>query len=371
MLKSNTTGYSNVGLGVNTLNSNTTGGNNNGFGFNALYSNTTGYGNNAIGSGALYSNTTGSGNLALGNDALRSNTTGVSNVASGPQALSANTSGVLNVATGTQALYLNTIGIYNTASGAQALYNNTTGNYNSGSGTQALYSNTTGNYNTSLGHGTLNLNKTGSGNTAVGFYAGVSVDGLNNATAIGNGANVTASNVIQLGNTAVTMVTSSGTFTTVSDERFKYDVQQNVPGLAFISKLKPVTYRFDDKKLDAFKKSGVTAAGFNESPLAVVKTGFLAQQVETAAKEIGYKFDGVHTPTGSKDYYSLAYAQFVVPLVQAVQELNTKVEALEAENLRLKAAAVSSGPSLTELASRIEQLEKALNSGKPAKAARN
>lgn len=404
-LAANTTGINNTGIGAYVLKSNTTGGNNNGFGFTALYSNTTGYANNAIGSGALYSNTTGGGNLALGNDALRSNTTGVSNVASGLQALSANTSGVLNVATGSQALYLNTIGIYNTASGAQALYNNTTGNYNSGSGTQALYSNTTGNYNTadgvtalfysktgssntafgaqaqfnnatgsnntSLGHGTLNLNKTGSGNTAVGFYAGVSVDGLNNATAIGNGANVTASNVIQLGNTAVTMVTSSGTFTTVSDERFKYDVQQNVPGLAFISKLKPVTYRFDDKKLDAFKKSGVTAAGFNESPLAVVKTGFLAQQVETAAKEIGYKFDGVHTPTGSKDYYSLAYAQFVVPLVQAVQELNTKVEALEAENLRLKAAAVSSGPSLTELASRIEQLEKALNSGKPAKAARN
>ena len=49
-------------------------------------------------------------------------------------------------------------------------------------------------------------------------------------------------------------------------------------------------------------------------------SGFLAQEVEQAAKETGYDFSGLHKPNNSYDLYALSYESFVVPLVKAVQE---------------------------------------------------
>ena len=49
-------------------------------------------------------------------------------------------------------------------------------------------------------------------------------------------------------------------------------------------------------------------------------SGFLAQDVEKAAKEAGYNFSGITTPKNDKDLYTLSYEQFVVPLVKGMQE---------------------------------------------------
>lgn len=182
----------------------------------------------------------------------------------------------------------------------------------------------------------------GSNNTIMGSFANVSTDYLNNATAIGANAIVSTSNTIQLGDANITNVYSHGTFSSTSDARFKYDVHQNVPGLAFINKLKPVTYHLDRKKMTDFAKTGIMNASFNIDKDAILNTGFLAQDVEIAAKEIDFNFDGVNAPTSAKDHYSLAYSQFVVPLVKAVQELNTEVEKLKAENANLKNVAAAS-----------------------------
>ena len=59
-------------------------------------------------------------------------------------------------------------------------------------------------------------------------------------------------------------------------------------------------------------------------------TGFAAQDVEKAAKELNYDFSGVDAAKNSKDLYGLRYSDFVAPLVKAVQELSQKVEKLEA-----------------------------------------
>jgi hypothetical protein len=48
----------------------------------------------------------------------------------------------------------------------------------------------------------------------------------------------------------------------------------------------------------------------------------LAQDVEKAAKDLNYDFSGVDAPKNDKDLYALRYAEFVVPLVKAVQELS-------------------------------------------------
>ena len=79
-------------------------------------------------------------------------------------------------------------------------------------------------------------------------------------------------------------------------------------------------------------------------------SGFIAQEVEQAARESGYDFSGVKAPRNDKDMYSLSYEQFVVPLVKAIQELNVVNEAQKITNERLKA-------QNEQLLKRIEKLE--------------
>ena len=212
-LRSNTTGENNTANGSSALYSNTTGSYNTANGSPSLNSNTTGENNTAIGSFSLSSNTQGSNNTAIGSSALNSNTIGSNNTATGYNALYSNTTAVSNNAYGNNALYLNTSGYSNNAFGFQSLYRNTIGSANTGYGQSSLYLNSTGSNNTAIGYGTLDNNSTGSNNTGIGYEADVSSNNLSNATAIGSGAIVTASNTIQLGNTSVTNVKTSGTIT--------------------------------------------------------------------------------------------------------------------------------------------------------------
>ena len=54
--------------------------------------------------------------------------------------------------------------------------------------------------------------------------------------------------------------------------------------------------------------------------------GFLAQDVERAAKEAGYDFSGVQKPANPDELYSLRYSDFVMPLVKAVQEQQKMID---------------------------------------------
>ena len=174
---------------------------------------------------------------------------------------------------------------------------------------------------------------------------------LDNTTAIGSGARVGSSNHIQLGNAAITALRCQVGLTVISDARFKYDVRPDVPGLAFITRLRPVTYRLDAARQDGFQRTG-TLPAFIPDATAPLHTGFLAQEVEATARALGYAFDGVHAPATARDTYGLAYAQFVVPLVRAVQELNHQVADLKAQNTALKSQA-------TAFAQRLRALEAA------------
>jgi uncharacterized protein (TIGR02145 family) len=167
----------------------------------------------AIGYKALYSNTSGSNNTAIGTKALYSNLDGYSNTAIGAGALLRNTSGHSNISIGPGTLSFNTTGVYNTANGLNALFRNTTGARNVANGYFSLRNNTTGTQNVAMGESSLLTNTTGTQNTALGSEADVVTDALTNATAIGFGAKVNASNTIQLGNSSVTDVNTSGTFT--------------------------------------------------------------------------------------------------------------------------------------------------------------
>ncbi len=333
---SNTTGKNNTATGNAALNSNTTGNSNTATGYQALFSNTTGINNTAAGALALSSNGTGINNTASGVNALVLNTSGSYNTASGFTALRSNTNGTSNTASGVQALFSNTSGSGNVASGINALYNNTEGGSNTATGLQALYFNTTGTGNTAAGAQALQNNTFGNFNTAMGFNSGPNADSLANTAALGNAAVTTASNQVRIGNNGVTSIGGYANWTNVSDGRVKKNIKANVPGLIFINKLKPVTYNLDlaaaDRIIRAFRGNDAAPLSTDEinarkAKEALVYTGFVAQEVEKAARSLNYDFSGVDAAKNDRDLYGLRYAEFVVPLVKAVQELSAANDA--------------------------------------------
>lgn len=349
-LESNTSGASNAAFGMNALNSNTSGESNASFGAWSLQANTTGARNSVLGVLALNNNTTGSDNVALGSSALAANKAGGKGVAIGTEAMArANNSTVafnnLNVAIGYQAMYgsvsssANT-GNRNTALGYQTLVDYTTGNENTALGTQALFIATTGSANTAVGNLALGSLTTGNNCTAVGRLANVSTGTLNNATALGYNTTVSASNKVRLGNSSITVVEGQVPYTSPSDARFKRDVEEDVQGLSFILRLRPVSYTFDRAAFAKHVGEDVTGREKELAELSQQRTvGFLAQEVEKNVQNAGFTaFDAVHVPAGSADNYGLAYAEFVVPLVKAVQELHAENQALREQVERLERA---------------------------------
>src|SRR6266496_959601 len=320
------------------------------FGFNVFIggsaglNTTTGFDNTAGGHVALFKNTTGDKNTALGYATLYNNTTGEYNTANGYEALNSNTFGDANTANGSYTLYSNTTGNHNTANGYDALYYNITGYSNTASGQGALYSNTTGNYNTADGGSAGSFNNNSTFCTFIGFDADqiVSTD-FTNSTALGYASRITASNQVRIGNSSITSIGGYEPWTNLSDSRFKKNVKENVPGLAFINQLHAVTYTMDVTKLRNFLGEGkedeatmvesktvheknpeaeaLIQKGIQEKE-KIIRTGFVAQEVEEAAKRIGYDFSGVDKPANEHTPYGLRYSEFVVPLVKAVQELS-------------------------------------------------
>jgi trimeric autotransporter adhesin len=339
-LQSCTTCWGNTGVGWSALSDVSTGTGNTAVGQNSLENLTTGVGNTAIGVGTEAATTTSSYNTAVGYSALIY-TTGSDNTATGAYALYNGTTGSDNTVMGYQALYENTTGNFNTVSGLLSMYANTTGSFNVASGLGALQNNTTGGGNTAIGMGALASNTTGSDNTTLGFAASVGSGALTNAMALGYEATVSSSNQVVVGSTTVTSIGGYENWTKFSDGRYKKNIQANVPGLAFINKLNPVTYTLDVSGIEAQLHKNepslpAVAAVAQKSPTddpvmkqamqeksAIVSTGFIAQDVEKAADSVGFTFSGVDKPKSSdQSFYGLRYGDFVPPLVKAVQELS-------------------------------------------------
>lgn len=261
-MENNTTGSYNTGVSYKAFHSNTIGNRNTAVGDTSMWANISGNNNTAVGYGCLTTNTTASSNVAIGNyalyknngdentaigdSALLTNTTGIGNVGVGYQTLQKNTTGTNNIALGTDAMQANTTGASNIAIGENALNTNTTHNYCSSVGFGSLQF-TNASMNTAFGYDALNLNTTGVSNTGFGYEAlmnkatsgsectaigdsagytlttgehctfigsnsDASVNNINNSTAIGYQASVGVSNIFQLGNSAITKISTNGSY---------------------------------------------------------------------------------------------------------------------------------------------------------------
>jgi hypothetical protein len=257
--------------------------------------------------------------------------------------------GTNNTALGVQALNNNSTGGSNTAIGVNALLTNN-GNNNTAAGLQALNNNSTGSNNTGIGVNALLNNTTGINNTALGFGAGPGVSNNFNTVTIGINSLTTTNNLALLGNTSTIFCGGYANWTNyVSDRRFKKNIKENVPGLDFINALRPVTYSLDLRGLNQFIYKDKTAdyeksmAQSIDEKEKIVVTGFIAQEVEAAAKKTGYDFDGVIIPKDTaQNNYAISYASFVVPLVKAMQEQQALIQKqqLKIELLEKRVAAI-------------------------------
>lgn len=330
-LTSNTSGVANTATGYHSLYSNTTAKFNTANGHSSLWSNKTGDNNTAVGAYSLYANVDGHENTAIGNFSLYVNKTGYGNTASGIEALYSNNVGVYNTANGGRALYKNETGHFNTAIGGNALYSNLTGGNNTASGLDASRLNSRGNNNTANGYKALYANTVGGYNSAFGSNAGPNSTSLENTTALGNLATTTASNQVRIGNTNVVSIGGQVMWTTLSDGRFKKNIKEDVSGLEFVNQLRPVSYEVDKTAVDKFLNipDSLRQQQTEAKKAPVRQTGFIAQEVEAVIKKTGYVFSGVEAPQNENDHYGIRYAEFVVPLVKAVQELTTKLNEQE------------------------------------------
>jgi hypothetical protein len=334
-----TSSSQNTAVGFSAMNSNETGSTNTAIGYLVMDGNVNGSNSTAVGANAM-SEGNESNSVAVGEYALRySSSSAGYNTAIGANAMGAvgsyaNTGGY-NTVIGSYGLEANSTGYYNFSGGSYAMYVNTTGSYNSATGAGALYSNTSGGENVGIGELALYSNTTGSSNTALGYFANAGSGALSNAMALGANSVVSSSNSVVIGSSSVTSIGGYAGWTNFSDGRYKKNIQQNVPGLAFIKKLTPITYTLDINGIEAKLHENTKSPDKNlaasdpavqqsmQEKSSVTYTGFVAQDVEKAADSIGFVFSGIDKPKDvNQSFYGLRYGDFVVPLVKAVQELS-------------------------------------------------
>jgi hypothetical protein len=288
--------------------------------------------NVAFGANSMDSNTSGSNNAAFGYNAMEGNTTGNDNTALGHQALKANTTAGGNTAVGRSALFTQSFDIgvglntFNTAVGYQALY------FNQPTGTNDAK------WNTAIGYLAGETNTTGARNTFLGANANGSTGTLTNATAIGEGTIVNASNKVRIGNTSVAVVEGQVPYSNASDRRLKKNIQDLSGGIDLISKLRPVSYQM---------KSGDDRLNW----------GFIAQEIEDI---VGTENAVLTVGEDEERHLSLRYTDFIAPMVKAIQEQQEQIEHLKTQLQEKDDKVIALESSVNSMKSELEAIKQAL-----------
>jgi hypothetical protein len=312
------------------------------FGYNALYSNTTGCGcNTGIGFVALAGNTTGIKNTAIGAFSLEGNSTSYrTGLGISTRGLDAYTTSIgSNVGGVYSGCHTGNIAIGSANSGKMAYANSITVGYCAGyfSGTAKI---AIGHFTRSGGNCSIVIgNRAGYGSVgdfsiAIGYGAGFSTGGATNNILVGyyatqqNGYGCNDQTVLGTKNNNVYNCVYAA-WTDVSDCRDKTNVQPiNNLGLNFIRKLNPVKYKWDLRQ--KYEDKCGYEYGIKDGTLKQdqINYGFLAQEIEFAAKSLGENFDAVTHDTFI-DQYSLNYLNLLASLTKALQEINNDLDLIE------------------------------------------
>ncbi len=169
-----------------------------------------------------------------------------------------------------------------------------------------------------------------------------------NSSGLGANSTVTGSNQVQLGDSATIVYTYSTA--TRSDVRDKTDIRDTTLGLDFVTRLRPVDYRFDyrDDYRPARPKDTdpeVLSAWENACKLSNIRHdgsrkrtrfhhGLIAQEVRDLLTAQGIDFGGFqdHSVNGGDDVLSISYDELIAPIIRSVQELNQQLAELRARH---------------------------------------
>ena len=316
-------GTSNFRAGVNAGNSIASGGNQNVVvGDEAGTAITTGDGNVAVGFEAGNDITTGSYNTIMGWKAGDKISTGGSNTAIGDGAIGADTLGQKSVAIGSNTLnaqnFTSSTDTYNTAMGWNAGASVTTGIQNTLIGGQAGDAIQTGSRNINIGYAV------DSGHDAVDTITiGNSISGADNDFSFGKASNVVHNDF-----------DADANWSRSSDERLKKNITNQTLGLDFINDLRTVKYNWkasneldaSDAQLAHLRRQDADGNIINDMNTTVTMHNFIAQEVKAALDTAG-----VSNFAGWKEdqngVQQVSREMFVIPLVKAVQELSTALDA--------------------------------------------
>ncbi|MBK7009127.1 MAG: tail fiber domain-containing protein [Saprospiraceae bacterium] len=315
-------------MGIYAGYNNTIGTDNLFIGMQAGFQNQAGTDNVFVGRASGELNTLGSDNTFVGRSSGRANTLGINNTFLGRSAGIENIGGSDNTFVGRSAGGANTNGRDNTFVGRGAGLINTSADDNTFMGRLAGSRHRLGNNNTFIGESAGKFDSLGSQNTVLGANADVSAYNLVNAAAYGYLAKVNASNAVVIGNNLVTNIGGYANWSNLSDARFKKEVRYDVPGIDFVMGLKPATYVVDRASLFAHQHPDKKMP---EIAAEARSTGFIAQEVEALCNSLQYEFSGVVKPENDSQHYQLRYAEFVVPMVKALQEQQAMIKELQAQ----------------------------------------
>ena len=348
------TGVHNVAIGVDALATNNDGDGQVAIGYEALKNSEPADGqtyNVAIGAQAGKGVTTGTGNVMIGGLTCQAALTGVSNVIIGQEAGNDLTIGRDNIAIGVQALDLEDVGSRNVAIGTNALgVSNQTGSTvqnvaNIAIGFAAGNALSTGFHNTLMGTDCGQTIQDGARNTLYGKSVNVTASNVEDAIGLGNNIAVAANDFTfgKNGASATCDFDADAVFTHSSDLRLKTNIADAVLGLDFVNDLRPVTYKWKtaadldandaelahlrlDKDSNPVDHEDFDGTLINCRNTELTMHGLIAQEVKTALDTAGVsRFKG-----WSEDQYGvqgISKEMYVIPLIKAVQELSTKLDA--------------------------------------------
>jgi hypothetical protein len=137
-----------------------------------------------------------------------------------------------------------------------------------------------------------------------------------NSLAIGKGAASStplAANEITLGNSAVTVVRSYGTYTFLSDARDKKDIRPIEAGMDFISQLKPVNFTWNMRD-----------GGKVDQP----DCGFIAQDIQQLQHDTNTEIPGL-VYDANPDQLQIAPSKLLPVIIKALQEANDEIKELK------------------------------------------
>lgn len=187
----------------------------------------------------------------------------------------------------------------------------------------------------SIGNQSAECNTGGSGvQTNIGFYTGRFLGGGSNQLHVGwyayqhFGYGVSGQSTLGRGHNSTGCIWVG--WTNVSDCRDKTNIQPlpSELGLNLIRKLRPVKFNWDQRR-DYVDKCGFEY-GVKDGTLVSEEEdyGFLAQELEFAAKQTNNKLDLIHYDEFN-DAYSVTYLDIIASLTKALQEINQDLDLIE------------------------------------------